>query len=205
MPNHPTGRPARRPATLLAAVALVAAVVLGACSASAPSTSFDPASPCPAQGQQPGAFPDLEAMLPTEYDGAAPTTVDSGRSCTAAMLGTLAEAGVAELRFAGATWATGGTSGITVAVFEADRLDATVMRDFYQRGAEQARRTEKVQASDVPVGGKAGKRLDVLGSDGTGQTVVAWPADRPGRVWVLLAADLGDTKVAAALEAFGSR
>jgi hypothetical protein len=201
MPN----RPARRPAARLAVVALAAALALGACSAKAPSTSFDPASPCPAQGQQRGAFPDLEALLPTDYDGKAPTNVDSGRSCTAEALGTLADGGVKELRFAGATWETGGTSGLTVALFDGAGLDATLMRDFYQRGAETARRTEKVVATDVTVGGKAGKRLDVLGSDGTGQTVVAWPADRAGRVWVLLAADLGDTKVAAALEAYGSR
>ena len=57
--------------------------------------------------------------------------------------------------------------------------------------------------SDTTVGGTDAKRLDVLGSDGTGQTIVTWPADEPGRVNVLLAADVGDARVAEALEALG--
>jgi hypothetical protein len=57
--------------------------------------------------------------------------------------------------------------------------------------------------SETTVGGADAKRLDVLGSDGTGQTIVTWPADEPGRVNVLLAADVGDARVAEALEALG--
>ncbi len=132
--------------------------------------------------------------------------MDSGRNCTAGALGTLAERGVDELRFAGATWKTGGTSGLTLARFEADGLDAGQMLEFYETGARDARRTEKAVTSDTTVGGRPARRLDVLGSDGTGQTVVAWPAaGRPGAVWVLLAADVGDARVAELLEVFGSR
>ena len=61
-------------------------------------------------------------------------------------LGSLADAGIAELRFAGATWQTGGTSGLTLAVFKADGLDATKMLEFYALSAESARRTEKLPA-----------------------------------------------------------
>ena len=59
-----------------------------------PIASFDPAAPCPAEGQQPGAYPDLEALLPATHEGKAPDSVDSGRLCTDANLGTLAAAGI---------------------------------------------------------------------------------------------------------------
>jgi hypothetical protein len=200
MPSRPS---ARRflPAGLIAATLLLAACSPGGASVE----SFDPSAPCPSEGRQPGAYPELEALLPRDLDGKAPDSVDSGRSCTADSLGTLAERGVDELRFTGATWKTGGTSGLTLALFEADGLDAAQMLEFYETGARGARRTEKLVTSDTTVGGEPARRLDVLGSDGTGQTVVAWPAGRPGAVWVLLAADVGDARVAQILETFGSR
>jgi hypothetical protein len=198
----------RRPllASLFAPAGLLAVMVLlGACAASDPLVvTFDPAAPCPAEGQQPGAYPELEAMLATDYEGRAPDSVDSGRVCSPEALGSLADAGIAELRFAGATWQTGGTSGLTLAVFKADGLDATKMLEFYALSAESARRTEKLQRSDTTVGGTPAKRLDVLGSDGTGQTVVAWQVAGEDVVRVLLAADLGDAKVAALLETLGT-
>jgi hypothetical protein len=188
-------------AALLAGLAL--ALGVAACGRETPVASFDPASACETDGRFAGAYPDLEALLPTAFEGQAPDTVDSGRSCTDAALGSLAAAGVDGLRFAGATWALGGTSGATVAVFEGDGLDAAKLLAFYEDGARAARRTEKLQVSDTTVGGTAAKRLDVLGSDGTGQTIVTWPADEPGRVNALLAADVGDARVADALEVLG--
>jgi hypothetical protein len=188
----------RRSATLLAALPLV--IALSACGSAVPAASFDPASPCSTDGRFAGAYPDLEALLPTTFEGKPPDTVDSGRNCTDAALGALAAAGVDGVRFAGATWALGGTSGLTVAVFEGEGLDAARLLTFYEEGGRTARRTEKLQASDTTVGGAAAKRLDVLGSDGTGQTIVTWPADAPGRVNVLLASDLGDARVADALD-----
>jgi hypothetical protein len=166
--------------------------------------TFDPAAPCPAEGQQPGAYPDLEAMLASDYEGRAPDTVDSGRLCSTEALGTLAQAGITQLRFAGATWQTGGTSGLTLAVFEADGLDAEEMLDFYAIPAQSARRTEKLQRTEITVGSAPAERLDVLGSDGTGQTVVTWKAPGESVVRVLLAADLGDSRVADLLATLGS-
>jgi hypothetical protein len=166
--------------------------------------SFDPASACTTDGRQPGAFPDLEALLPTTYDGRAPSGVDSGRLCTANALGTLASHGIAGVRFAGATWSLGASSGLTVAVFEGTGLDAAAMLEFYETPARTASHTDTYTDSDVTVGGWPAKRLDVLNTDGTGQTIVAWPSSTPGRVHVLLASDLGDAKVAAALDAFGT-
>jgi hypothetical protein len=188
-------------AALVAGLAL--AVTVAACGRETPVASFDPASACETDGRFAGAYPELEALLPTAFEGKAPETVDSGRSCTDAALGTLAGAGVDGLRFAGATWALGGTSGVTLAVFEGDGLDAARLLTFYEDGARTARRTEKLKVSDTTVGATDAKRLDVLGSDGTGQTIVTWPGDAPGRVNVLLAADVGDARVAEALEALG--
>jgi hypothetical protein len=206
MPLRPR-LPSRSRARRLVPIALLAAAVLfAACAAEGPQpVVFDPGAPCPEEGQQPGAYPDLEALIPTEIEGTEPDSLDSGRSCTAAALGTLAGEGIGELRYAGGTWPAGGSSGWTLAVFTADGLDPVKMRAFYQAGAAEARRSEKVVASTTTVGGVPAERLDVLMSDGTGQTVVAWQEAVDGPVWVLLAADIGDTRVAELLEVLGSR
>jgi len=191
--------------SILAAI-LVLGTLLGACGgARIPVQSFDPASPCTTDGRQPGAYPDLEALLPTEYEGSAPFNLDSGRNCTTAALGTLAEDGITGVRFAGVTWHLGGTSGLTVAVFEGVGLDAPEMLRFYRDGASANSKTEKLSTTELTVAGRPAQRLDVLQSDGTGQTVVTWPGAEAGRVYVLLAADLGDAKVAEALAMYGDR
>jgi len=187
----------------VAVLALVVALALGACGGGRVLTaSFDPASACTTDGRMAGAYPNLEALLPTVYDGKAPTTVDSGRSCTAKALGTLATAGLTGVRFAGATWSLGSASAITIAVFEGTALDAAKMLDFYAIPARTASHTDKYQVTDTTVAGLAAHRLDVLNSDGTTQSIVVWPDGAAGRVRVLLASDLGDTRVAAALEQF---
>ncbi len=183
---------------------LVAAVVAG-CGSSIPVVSFDPATPCTTDGRQPGAYPELEALLPGEYEGQAPVNVDSGRSCTATALGNLADEGIRELRFAGATWSLGGATALTLAVFQASGLTPAAMIGFYGAGAVANSRTDKLQTSDATVGGRHASRLDVLQSDGTGQTIVAWGGAASNQVFVLLASDLGDANVRKALEAFGSR
>lgn len=187
--------------------ALLAAALLpgvAACAGPDPvAASFDPAAPCPAEGQMEGAYPDLEALVPVEYQGRGPDTLDSGRICSAEALGSLAEAGITEVRFAGATWRTGGTSGLTLAVFEGDGLDPAEMLDFYAIPAQSARRTEKLVQSDTAVGSVPAKRLDVLGADGTGSTLVAWQVPGETVVRVLLAADIGDAAVADLLGSLG--
>ena len=181
------------------------AVVVTACGREIPVASFDPASECTTDGRFAGAYPDLEALLPGTYEGAAPTNVDSGRNCTDGALGALAGLGVDGVRFAGATWDLGGTTALTMALFEGDGLDPARMLAFYEDGARKARRTDRLEVTDTTVGGNPAKRLDVLGTDGSGQTVVTWPAGEPGRVNVLLAGNLGDARVLEALEAFGAR
>ena len=204
MSRQPSPRAAARRLPALSA-AVVVALLVAACGAATPVASFDPASACTTDGRFPGAYPELEALLPGDYEGSAPSNVDSGRNCTDQALGILTESGIDGVRFAGATWELGGTTGLTVAVFEGDGLDAANLLRFYEDGARKARRTEKLLVTDTTVGGTAAKRLDVLGSDGTAQTVVTWPAPEAGRVNVLLAADLGDTKVAEVLGRFAAR
>lgn len=193
---------ARRAQAPLVAIASLAAVLAGCGGTAIPVVSFDPASACTTDGRQPGAYPDLEAILPKAYDGKAPENVDSGRNCTKVALGALADAGVPGVRFAGATWALGSSSALTVAAFEGKGLDAGEMISFYEDTASTDRHTEKMSSADVTVGGAAGRRLDVLASDGTGQTIVAWPVNRPDTVFVLLAADVGDAAVLDALGQF---
>ena len=195
-------RTARRAPAILLTFAAMAVVLAGCGGSDIPVVSFDPASACTTDGRQPGAYPDLEAILPKAYDGKAPANVDSGRNCTKVALGTLADAGVPGVRFAGATWALGSSSALTVAAFEGKGLDPAEMISFYEDTATTDRHTEKMSSADVTVGDKAGRRLDVLASDGTGQTIVAWPASRPDTVFVLLAADLGDAAVLDALGQF---
>ena len=48
---------------MAALVGLLTALTLGACSSGGAST-FDPQAPCSADGQRPGAYPELEAALP---------------------------------------------------------------------------------------------------------------------------------------------
>ena len=195
-------RPTRRVRLWLVGpvVAAVVATIAAGCGSAIPVVSFDPASACTTDGRQPGAYPDLEALLPTSYVGRAPDNVDSGRSCTPGALGALADAGIDGVRFAGATWGLGGSSGLTLAAFEGDGLEATTMLDFYAQSAGADRHTEKLATSEVTVGGEAGHRLDVLATNGAGHTVVTWPADQADTVFVLLAADLGDAAVLTALD-----
>lgn len=183
---------------------VAASILVAGCSREIPVSSFDPASACTTDGRFPGAYPALEALLPTSYEGAAPDNVDSGRNCTDEALGVLAADGIAGVRFAGATWDLGGSTGLTVALFEGDGLDPAKMLAFYEDGARKARRTDRLEVTDTTVGGTAAKRLDVLGTDGSGQTVVVWPSGEAGRVKVLLAGNLGDAKVLDALEQFGA-
>ncbi len=190
---------------LMTLLAIAAALTLGACGGSRVLTaSFDPATPCTADGRMAGAYPELEALLPTTYDGKTPTSVDSGRSCTRAALGTLADAGVKGVRFAGATWSLGSSSGLTIAVFDGAGLDAAKMLDFYAVPARTASHTDTYRTLDITVGGQPAKRLEVLNKDETTNTIVVWPGGADGRVRVLLASDVGDAKVAAALEGFAA-
>jgi hypothetical protein len=190
---------------------LAAVVALAVVSCDGSGATFSPDGPCVADGRAPGAYPDLEALVPTALDARLPDRLDSGRNCSARNLGTLAEAGIEEIRFAGGLWERGAETGTSLAVFEADGLTAGAMIAFYEAGARAAPDTEDIETADVVVGGRLGRRLDLV-NDTYLQSIVAWPSPDGATVEVALvsssARDIEDpgaheTAVVAAVEAFG--
>ncbi len=151
---------------------LVVAILGGLAGCAGPN--FDPSGPCITDGRAPGAYPELEADVPTSFRGRAPDQLDSGRTCTPNALGTLVSHGVTALRFAGATWDLGSSSGVTVAVFEAPDLDAAWVAEFYETGARAAKNTAAVESRAVAIpDGRAGSRIDALNRESY-QSVVVW-------------------------------
>ena len=57
---------------------LLVAILFAACS-NATAGSFDPTGPCTGDGREPGAYPELEARIPTSYYGKPPEKLDSGQ------------------------------------------------------------------------------------------------------------------------------
>jgi hypothetical protein len=169
----------RRCVLLLVLVASVAA-----CSGEA-AASFDPTATCTADTRLPRAYPELEALIPTTLDGRPPTRLDSGRNCTPKSLGLLADAGFAEIRFAGGTWELDNRSGVTLAVFSAPNLTASKVADFYEAGARSASKTENVKRTTPVLNGTPAYEIDTL-NDQSFQTVVVWQAEQSGVVRIVL-------------------
>src|SRR5258708_28539359 len=86
----------------LCVLALTCLLVIAACSGGAVA-AFDPSGPCASDGSAPGAYPELESRIPATLLGAKPTTLDSGRHCTPAALGSLTAAGISEIPFPAGT------------------------------------------------------------------------------------------------------
>ena len=185
-------------------LALLAAIVivLAGCGSGA-AASFDVAAGCPSEGRAAGAYPDLEARVPTSYEGRGPNQLDSGRHCDPATLGSLGAAGFDEVRFAGGTWDLGGYRAAALVVFEAPGLTADQVAEFYATSARAANRTRITGESTVDVAGRPGHRLDSTTGDRT-QTVVTWPSADDGVVNVVLTNDLPEPKIQAAIDAFGA-
>jgi hypothetical protein len=153
----------------------VLVALIAGCS-SAPA-SFDPSSACTADGRFPGAYPQLEALVPRSLGGRAPDRLDSGRSCTDAGLATLKARGVRELRFAGGLWEQGSNSGTTLVAFDSPTaLDALWVAEFYEAGARAGKNTDAIETGPLTVAGSSGYRLDTLNDDSY-QTVVVWLRD----------------------------
>jgi hypothetical protein len=188
-------------------LATVLGVVLVGC-----QPAFDPAGPCTVDGNQPGAYPDLEALVPTAFQGRAPDRLDSGRNCTEERLGSLWTDGIRELRFAGGLWSLGAESGATLAVFDGEGLSRDRLAAFYEAGARAAPDTAEFSITEPTVDGEVAKRLD-LDNDGYLQTVVVFPGPSGTLRAALVssaARDIPDpaaheANVASALEAFAGR
>jgi hypothetical protein len=193
----------RLPATRVAQATLAVALVAGCGGGSAPA-SFDVAAGCPAEGRAAGAYPDLEARIPKVYEGRGPDSLDSGRHCAPASLGSLAAAGFDEVHFAGGTWDLGGYRAAALVVFEAPGLTAQQVAEFYDTSAQSADRTQVTAGSTPAIAGRPGYRLDTETGDRL-QTVVTWPSEDESVVNVVITNDLPDSKIDAAVEAFSGR
>ena len=163
----------------------MAAIGLSGCGAGA--ASFTPDGPCVADGQVAGAYPDLEARIPATFDGKAPARLDSGRNCTPQRLGTLARAGITEVRFAGGLWETGERSGVTLAVFSAPGLTGQLLIDFYEAGARAGRHTENVKTSVDTFDGDYLWQLETLNGESF-QSILVRAGPDPGLVRAVLVA-----------------
>ena len=114
-----------------------------------------------------GAYPDLEALIPTSYEGRAPDTLDSGRNCTPKPRRACATAGIDEVRFAGGTWGFGGERAAALAVFRRPgpdgRRDGRLLRHERQRG-EPDHGHRRVHADPR---GPPGHRIDTMTGERT--------------------------------------
>lgn len=182
---------------LVLAVALLATACSGG-----PPPSFDPTGDCTTDGRAAGAYPDLEALVPTTYQGVAPGTLDSGRNCTVTNLGSLARLGITEVRFAGGTWSFGAERAAVLAVFRTHGLTAEGLAAFYQESARVATRTQILGASAPTIAGRPGSRLDTKTGERV-QTVVVWPSEKSDVVNVVITNDLPDARIQDAIDAFG--
>jgi hypothetical protein len=170
-----------------AALALLLAVLTGC----APSASPGPSGGlCAADVRAPGAVPALEALLPRGMIEAAPTSVDSGVSCTAESLGYYATQGIGELQFAGATWDYGNGDATVVAVLYARPIGQPALavgwvEEFYTQGALKGRSIDNIDVSRPDMRG-AGKvfRLEAINNLSL-QTVVVWPGGQYVRVVIV--------------------
>jgi hypothetical protein len=180
---------------------LAAALSAVACSGG-PPPSFDPTGACATDGRAPGAYPDLEALVPRKFMDAAPGTLDSGRNCSATNLGSLSRLGITEVRFAGGTWAFGAERAAVLAVFRTHGLTADDLAAFYNESARVAARTEMLGASRPTIAGRPGFRLDTKTGERL-QTVVVWPSATSDIVNVVITNDLPDARIQDAIDAFG--
>jgi hypothetical protein len=187
---------------LIATLAIT--VLIAGCVNDAPVlASFDPSSPCNGVDSQvmKGAYPDLEALLPTSLVNVAPTSLASGRLCSANTLGTLYGHGIHETHLASVVWNRGGGSGIQMTIMEANGLTVANALESYNSGAANAPKVHSLKTTDVSVNGQAGLRLDIANDDYQ-QEVVVWPTGTAGRVRVLIASNIHEADLQVALSAF---
>jgi hypothetical protein len=187
----------------IARTLVMVAMTIGVAGCAGGGATFDPTGACVVDGAIPGAYPELEARLPTEYRGERPEVVDSGRNCSDEALGTLAGA-FEEIRFAGGTWTFGAERALVLAVFTAPGLDAEAMRDFYTASARNTTRMEILGESEIEIAGREAYRLDAKRVERL-QTVVVWPSGDEDHVNVVITNDLPDARIQEAIEAFGDR
>jgi hypothetical protein len=198
------GRGRRHPGVPIGILAALAGAVLllAGCSPDA-SASFDPATPCDgtARQQMEGAYPALEARIPTTIDGGQATSSDSGRFCSQETLGSVFDAGVTEVRFGGGIWEAGERGGIQLGAFEGDGLTPALLAEEYRRAADASRRTEAVRATTLEVDGRPAWRIDVVNGSSR-QAIVVWGSADGAVVQVVVAADVDEGQLQGAIAAY---
>ena len=182
----------------LFAVLFTIVLVAGACSSPSPYTTFDPNTACTADGRFPGAYPALEARIPTRFDNRGPDQLDSGRNCSDAEMGTLAGHGIHEVHFAGGTWVYSANAGVTLAVFTAPGLTAEWLGEWYESGARAATNTRNITPTRPTIAGRQAYRLDTVNGE-SNQVVITMPSGSSDVVYVLVAADIAEAKISEAL------
>jgi len=191
----------RRPAIALT-LALGAGLLLAAC-APAIGPSFDPASACDptAEEQMKGAYPDLEARIPTTIDGRKADSRDSGRFCSTDALGSMVAAGVTEIRFGGGTWRVADQAGIQLAAFEGAGLTPAGLAEANRLAAEAAERTEAVKTTTLTIAGRPAWRIDLVNGSSR-QAVVVWGSADGAAVQVVVATAVDEAQLQAAIAAY---
>jgi hypothetical protein len=178
-------------------VVVLLTLVASACG----SATFDPSGPCTSDGRASGAYPDMERLIPPQFEESAPTVLDSGRNCTPTSIGSLTSHGVREVRFAGGQWHLGDRSGVTMAVFRSPTgLEASWLGEFYESSARVARHTENVSATQATIGGISVFRVETLNDETSFQTVVVWAGQDAVDV-VIVASDVHEVGSRAAHDA----
>ncbi len=197
-------RERRRPRALALAIGLLAgaALLIAGCSSAAPA-SFDPATACAgsARQQMKGAYPALEARIPEAVGGIAPVSRDSGRFCSKETLGSVLDAGVTEMRFGGGIWEAGERGGLQLGAFEGDGLTPALLAEEYRRAADTSRRTEAVRATTLEIAGRPAWRIDVVNGNSR-QAIVVWGSADGAVVQVVVAADVDESDLQAAIAAY---
>ena len=140
--------------------------------------------------------------MPTTFEDRAPDRLDSGRNCTDENLGSLADEGLEEVRFAGGTWEFGSDIAAVLAVFAADGLTVDAMADWWESTARASSRTQILNSAGVDMDGREVRRLDTKTGERL-QSVLVWEGTEPGQVNVVLTHNLPDPKIEAAYAAFG--
>ena len=186
-----------RPRVPWTAVAIVVlAVVLAACGCRDPGRRASTRRrACTTDGRSPARTRSSRRCCRRRTRARRPTNVDSGRNCTPAALGTLADAGHRRGPVRGRDVALGGTTGLTVAVFEGDGLDADGHARLL-RGRRRERRPPHREARRPRT--RPSPAQPAAGWTSCAATARARPSS-PGRrttpgLGVVLAADLGDAE-----------
>ena len=185
-----------RPSPRARASSLARRVVAG-CGAGA-AASFDPTGACTADGSAPGAYPDLEALIPTTYEGKAPERLDSGRNCTPENLAACRRGhrrGPLRRRHVGVRRRARGRAGRV----HGPGPDGRRVADFYATSARTASRTT-ITGESTPTS-PAGPATGSTRRPASGCR--PWSSGRPrppDRVNVVITNDLPDPKIQAAVD-----